>query len=357
MTRNNFSRRDFLKLSAATAGGIALAGCTTALTTTAAPPQATTAPAQATTAPVAAVATLADVTSQDYVWLCAVTSLAFWLDGRKGMTAAGQALGVKTEFLGPQAYDAAAQLTVLEGLIAKKPAGIMIFPADTASLNDTMKSALKANIPIICVNSDVSDKTARYGFVGPDNRGAGQTGGLKAVELLNGKGNVAIMTVPGIEVHESRKQGYLDIFAKYPDIKVVEVVDDKSDPATGLTVATALVQAHPDLNMIIGTDATAGSAIARALKETGTAGKILVVAMDHDADMLPYVQDGTISATLAQNSVMEEWMATYYLYWLTNNSIPAFKDWRVPNAPQCPKTTDVGVTVVTKDNVQYWMSS
>ena len=69
------------------------------------------------------------------------------------MTAAGKALGVKTEFLGPQAYDAAAQLTVLEGLIEKKPAGIMIFPADTASLNDTMKSALKANIPIICVNS------------------------------------------------------------------------------------------------------------------------------------------------------------------------------------------------------------
>jgi len=349
MSRNNFSRRDFLKLSAATAGGIALAGCTSALTPTAAP-------AQATTAPVVPVATLSDVTSQDYVWLCAVTSVAFWLDGRKGMTAAGKALGVKTEFLGPEAYDAAAQLTILEGLISKKPAGIMIFPADTASLNDTMKSALKANIPMICVNSDVSDKSARYGFVGPDNRGAGQTGGKKAVELLNGKGNVAIMTVPGIEVHESRKQGYLDIFAQYPDIKVVEIVDDKSDPAVGLTVATALVQAHPDLSMIIGTDATAGSAIARALKETGTAGKILVVAMDHDADMLPYVQDGTISATLAQNSVMEEWMATNYLYWLTNNSIPAFKDWRVPNAPQCPKNCDVGVTVVTKDNVQYWMS-
>lgn len=350
MTSNNFSRRGFLKLSAATAGGIALAGCASALTPTAAPAQATSAPALAT-------ATLADVTNQDYVWLCAVTSLAFWLDGRKGMTAAGQALGVKTEFLGPQAYDAAAQLTVLEGLIQKKPAGIMIFPADTASLNDTMKSALKANIPIICVNSDVSDKTARYGFVGPDNRGAGQTGGKKAVELLNGKGNVAIMTVPGIDVHEARKAGYMDILSQYPGINVVEIVDDKSDPAVGLTVATALVQAHPDLNMIIGTDATAGSAIARALKETGTAGKILVVAMDHDADMLPYVQDGTISATLAQNSVMEEWMATYYLYWLTNNTIPAFKDWRVPNAPQCPKTCDVGVTVITKDNVQYWISS
>ena len=101
MTGNNFSRRDFLKLSAATAGGIALAGCASALTPTAAALKATSAPA-------VAAATLANVTNQDYVWLCAVTSLAFWLDGRKGMTAAGKALGVKTEFLGPQAYDAAA---------------------------------------------------------------------------------------------------------------------------------------------------------------------------------------------------------------------------------------------------------
>jgi ribose transport system substrate-binding protein len=231
----------------------------------------------------------------------------------------------------------------------------MIFPADTASLNDTMKRALREDIPIVCVNSDVNDLSARYGFVGPNNRGVGQTGGEIAVQLLGGKGKVAIMTVPGIEVHESRKGGYLDIFEKYPDIDVVDIVDNKSDPAYGVTVATALVQANPDLDMIIGTDATAGASIARALKEIGKAGEIKVVAMDRDQDMLPYVQDGTISATLAQNSVMEMWMATHYLYWLKNNVIPEFKDWRVAKAPQCPRYTDIGVSVVTKDNVQYYI--
>ena len=103
--------------------------------------------------------------------------------------------------------------------------------------------------------------------------------------------------------------------------------------------------------MIIGIDATAGAATARALKETGKAGKIKVGAMDRDDDMLPYIKDGTIEYTLAQNSVMEEWVALHYLYWLKHNSIPAFKDWRQVDAPQCPWTTDTGVTVVTKDNV------
>ncbi len=343
----HMSRRDFLHVSALGVGALALAGCGKLSQSQ-----------KATAQPTKQSATVVvKQKNQTYVWLCAVTSVAFWLDGRKGMDASGKALGVKTEFLGPQEYDASKQLKILDDLISRKPAGIMIFPADVASLNDTMKRALKEGIPIVTVNSDVNDPTARYGFVGPNNRGVGRTGGTIAVKLLKGKGNVAIMTVPGIEVHESRKNGYLDVFKQHNGIKVVEIVNDKSDPAYGVTVATQLIQAHPDLNMIVGTDATAGAAIARALKETGMAGKIKVVAMDRDQDMLPYVQDGTISATLAQNSVMEEWLATHYLYWLANNTIPEFGngDWRAANAPQVPPYTDVGVSVVTKENVKHYI--
>lgn len=352
MSKNGeVSRRKFLQLSAAgvAASGLALSGCAPAAAPAAAP-------TQAAAAPTAAVSNASSQhLDQTYVWLCAVTSVAFWLDGRKGLEAAGQQLGVKTDFLGPVEYDAAQQLKILDELIGKKPAGIMIFPADANSLSDSMKRAMKEGIPVLCVNSDVADPTARYGFVGPDNRGVGRTGGQMVAQLLNGKGNVAIMTVPGIEVHESRAGGYKDALANYPDIKIVDIVNDKSDPAVGVTVATQLVQAHPDLDLIIGTDATAGAAIARALKETGKAGKVKVMAMDRDQDMLPYIQDGTISATLAQNSTLEEWLATTYLYWLKNNSVPTFDDWRAANAPQVPKFTDVGVSVVTKDNVGFYL--
>lgn len=345
--KSNVSRRNFLRTSALGLGGIALGGCASQAAQPG-PPQAQ--PANASGAGMAQ-------SDQSYVWLCAVTAVAFWLDGRKGLESAGQNLGVKTEFLGPVEYDAAQQLKILDELIGKKPAGIMIFPADTQSLSDTMKRALKEDIPVICVNSDVADPSARYAFVGPNNYEVGRTGGKIAADLLGGKGSVAIMTVPGIEVHESRAGGYQDELANYSDIKIVDVVNDQSDPAVGLNVATQLIQAHPDLDMLIGTDATAGAAIARALKETGRAGEIKVVAMDRDQDMLPFIKDGTISATLAQNSVLEEWLATHYLYWLKNNTVPEFKDWRVANAPQTPPYTDIGVSVVTKDNVDHYIKT
>jgi ribose transport system substrate-binding protein len=340
------SRRTFLGQTGAIAAGAFLAGCATA-------PKPAPAAAPATVAP-AATAAQASTKDETYVWLCAVTSIAFWVDGRAGMDAACKELGVKGEFLGPVEYDPVAQLKILEELIPKKPAGIMIFPADDQSLNEALKRAMGDGIPVVVVNHDVLDPTARYGFVGPNNFEVGRMGGRYAAQVLNGKGKVAFMTTTN-PAHGLRAGGYKDIFKDYPDIKVVAEVDEKSDPAVGLTVATQLLQAQPDLDMIIGVDATAGAATARALKETGKAGKIKVVAMDRDDDMLPYIEDGTILATMAQNSFLEEWCATYFLYWLKHNSIPAFKDhWQVVGAPQCPKLTDTGVTIVTKDNVKFF---
>jgi len=339
---DKLTRRNMLKMSAAGVGALALAGCSS--------------PAEE---PAAAEENVEEASQekQNYIWLCAVTSVAFWIDGREGMEAAAEELGVTTEFLGPVEYDAAQQLKTLEELIATEPDGIMIFPADTESLNDAMKRAMDNDIPILCVNSDVSDPSARYGFVGPDNYQVGRQGGQIVAELLGGSGQVAIMTVPGIEVHESRSGGYEDELANYPDIEIVDIVNDESDPEVGLNVATQLIQAHPDLDLIIGTDATAGAAIARALKETGKDGEIKVVAMDRDQDMLPYVKDGTIDATLAQNSELEEWTALHYLYWLRNNSVPAFEEagWKAAGAPQVPRYTDTGVSVVTQDNVDFYI--
>lgn len=338
---NAISRREFLSVTAAASAGAFLAGCA---------PAATAAP---TAAPVVAVEPTKAVSDETYVWLGAVTAIAFWIDGQTGFYGACESLGVKGEYLGPVEYDAVQQLKILEELIARKPAGIMIFPADDQSLNEPLKRAMAEGIPVIVVNHDVNDPTARYGFVGPDNFQVGVIGGRYTVDYMKGKGNVAFMTTTN-PAHGLRAAGYKSVFQDYPDIKVVAEVDEKSDPAYGLTVATQLIQSNPDLDMIIGVDATAGAATARALKETGMDGKIACVAMDRDDDMLPYIEDGTILATMAQNSVLEEWMATYYLYWLKHNTVPAFPDWRAAGAPQVPGITDTGVTVVTKDNVKYF---
>ena len=98
-----------------------------------------------------------------------VTSIPFWTDPVAGFMAACEALGVKGTFTGPVEFDAAAQARTVEELIAKKPAGIVIFPADPDALSEPLKKAMEAGIPVICANSDVKDLSARYGYVGINN--------------------------------------------------------------------------------------------------------------------------------------------------------------------------------------------
>ncbi|MHB1161313.1 MAG: substrate-binding domain-containing protein, partial [Chloroflexota bacterium] len=218
----SLSRRQFLAASMASAAGVALAGGHTL----AAPEPKRASQTQ---------------TMEEYVWVGAVTAIAFWLDGQQGFRAAGDSLGVKTTYLGPVEYDPVAQMRILEELIASKPAGIMIFPADDQSLNDTLKQAMATGIPVVVVNHDVNDPTARYAFVGPDNVNVGRIGGQAAVNFLNGQGKVGFVTTTN-PAHGQRVSGYEEVFAKHPGIQIVGSVDEQSDPNVALTVATQLLQ-------------------------------------------------------------------------------------------------------------------
>jgi len=296
---------------------------------------------------------------EEYVFVAYVTSIPFWIDPVAGFNAACDELKVKCSFMGPVEFDAAAQARTVEELIAKKPAGIVIFPADPDALSEPLKKAMEAGIPVMAANSDVNDKSARYGYIGINNIEGGKLGAGIVVDLLtkkygSPKGTVAIMTMPGVSVHEDRKNGYLEVLKKYPDIKVADIVNDKADPSVGVTVAASLMQAHPDLDIIIGTDATSGASAARAVTEANKKGKVQIVAMDRDEDLLDYIADGTVYASLAQRNFLEEYLAVHYLYWLNHSKINALPDWKAANAPQIPPNTDTGAMVITKANVDQF---
>ena len=308
---------------------------------------------------IAPLTAMAEEPEEEYVFVAYVTSIPFWTDPVAGFMAACDALGVKGSFTGPVEFDAAAQARTIDELIAKKPAGIVIFPADPDALSDPLKRAMEAGIPVICANSDVTDLTARYGYVGINNFEGGKLGAGIAVDLLTEKygepkGKVAIMTMPGVTVHEDRKDGYLSVFDQYEGIEVVDIVNDKADPSVGVTVAGALIQGNPDLDMIVGTDATSGASAARAVNEADKKGEILIVAMDRDEDLLDYIADGTVAASLVQRNFLEEWVAVHYLYWLNHDMIEALPDWRAADAPQIPPNTDTGAMVVTAENVDQF---
>jgi ribose transport system substrate-binding protein len=292
---------------------------------------------------------------ETYIYLANVTQVPFWIDQKHALEDAGKYLGVRTQFTGPTTADAQAEAAALDQIVATHPAGIMVFPPDSKTLIPGINRAVEAGIPVVTMIGDVPD-SKRFTHIGIDNYRAGEEGAKLLAAAIGGKGKVVVGTFQAAGVLD-RMRGYKDYLAKhYPAIQVVGVVDDHADPSYAPQAYAAAISAHPDLAGIGGTDGDSGAGAARAVVEAGKKGKIKIVAMDRNEDMLNYIQDGTITASVAQKSYMETWLAVNLLYWLHHNVGPArmLPDWKAAKIDPLPQDVDTGIMPITRDNVQQF---
>ena len=291
---------------------------------------------------------------EEYVFLSVVTQVPFWADHRAGLEAASADLGVKTTFTGPLDFDTAGQARQLDELIARNPAGILIFPGDAGALAPGIDRAVEAGIPVACLTGDVPN-SKRSVYLGIANFDAGRVGGEMLAQAIGGKGKVILGTFPAPSVLE-RVEGYKSIFKEnYPAIEVVDVVNDKADPSYAPTAYAQALQAHPDVVGIGGTDGDSGKGAALAVMEQGKKGTVKIVAMDRNTDMLPYIADGTIDGAVAQKSWIESYLAVHMLHWLRNGKIKIVADPAKAGINPLPEIVSTGVMRVTKENVQAFM--
>ncbi|MBC6935844.1 MAG: sugar ABC transporter substrate-binding protein [Chloroflexi bacterium] len=321
------SRRDFMKSGAAASVGALMTSQLAAL------------PAAAQ-----------DTSDQEYVYLSIVTQVPFWVDHRAALEDAGKVLGVRTTFTGPVDFDVAGQARQLDEIVARNPAGIVIFPGDAGAITPGINRAVEAGIPVVLVISDAPE-SKRYSILGINGFQAGRVGGEMLAQAIGGRGKVVIGGFQSPNIIE-RMEGYKAVFAeKYPDIEVVAEVDDRADPAYAPTAYAAAIAANPDVAGIGGTDGDSGKGAALAVRDAGKVGEIKIVAMDRNDDMLPFIEDGTIYGTVVQKSYTEMFLAVHLLYWLKNDVLKVVPDWRGAGLNILPERVETGVFAVTQENV------
>ena len=123
----------------------------------------------------------------------------------------------------------AEQQKEFQQIVKTKPPGILLSAADASLLKGDIDAAIAAGIPVVTVDSD-SPGSKRLFFVGTNNYEAGRMGGRRLAELLKGKGNVVVFTMPGQANLEERLKGYKDALSDHAGIKITDVIDFKGDP-------------------------------------------------------------------------------------------------------------------------------
>ncbi len=291
--------------------------------------------------------------NERYIFVAANNKLPYWQEAQAGFKDAARALGVRAEFTGAETYAPQEELEAFQKALEKKPAGVLVSPARPDLFKDAIDSAVKSGIPVICVDSDAPD-SKRIMFIGTDNYRSGIDSGTHMAEILHGQGRIVVITLGGQHNIQERERGVKDALNKYPGVKIVQMLDDRGDPATANDQVSALLESKDKKNQFDGIlclEASGGPGAAEALHRLNMEGKIPIVAMDKNPETLDAIANGRIALTIGQKPYTMSFYGLKFLDDLHHNIVHEFKDWKTAPASPLPTRVDTGTAVINSKNL------
>lgn len=176
--------------------------------------------------------------------------------------------GVKVEVVVQSGnVDVQGQIGHVRNFINQGVDAILINPNSPTAFDPIFKQAKGRNILVIATDAEVSSKDAIY--VGIDQKAWAAQSAQWLADTLKGKGNVVTINgIAGNPANEARVAGYKEVFAKYPDIKVLNEANASWDQAQGQQAMQNLLATYPGINGVWVQDGMADGAW-RAIEAAG----------------------------------------------------------------------------------------
>ncbi|AOS44215.1 Autoinducer 2-binding protein LsrB precursor [Lacunisphaera limnophila] len=229
---------------------------------------------------------------------------AYFISCKNGADKAAKELGVELLFDGPTDSNAAKQNEIVENWITLGLDVITVAAENKESLSTALRKARAQGIAVLTYDADAMPD-ARSFFVNQATP-AGIALGLldKAAELAGGEGEIAIITAT---LTAGNQREWLRIIhetlpVKYPKLKLIAVrpSDDLKDKAQ--SEATALMSAHPNLEVIVAICTPGTPGAAEAVKQAGKTGKVHVIGLGLPNENRRYVHEGVTDAVMLWNT-------------------------------------------------------
>ncbi|MEJ7608064.1 MAG: substrate-binding domain-containing protein [Bryobacteraceae bacterium] len=287
---------------------------------------------------------------EKYYLVATNIKIPYWQAAAAGLAKVATDIKVTTQITGPETYNPQAQREEFARIVAMKPAGILLSPADPGLLKEDIDKAIAAGVPVITMDSD-APATQRVMFIGTNNYQAGLIGGRVLIKQLQGKGNVVVFTIPAQENLEERLRGYKDALVSSPHISIVQVVDIRGDSALAFDKTVEIVDAGKlKIDAFVCLEATACKEVAEVLNRKKSTGKV-VIAMDTEQGTLEWIEKGVIAATIAQRPYTMAYYGVKMLDDLHHHKPAAGGNWRQNLTSPIPAIIDTGASLVDKSNL------
>ena len=204
-----------------------------------------------------------------------------WFDlVNEGAQAAAAALEAQTGsdieiiYSAPTSADVVQQNQIIESAIATSPDGLAVDLLDPAANRAPLEDAEAREIPLVIFDS-IPPEGKQITYIGSDICEQAKIAARRLVEILDGEGKVAIMQgVPTAPNHAIRAECHREVFAEHDGIEVVAEGIDMDDIQQAQSQAAAIMQANPDLDGWVASNAAGPVGIGQAIIEAGKTGEV-----------------------------------------------------------------------------------
>jgi len=261
---------------------------------------------------------------------------------KAGVEAAAKEFGIDAKIDGPVDWNLDQQVAIIENYITQGVDGLAIAPLSSEVIDPIIAKAIDAGIPTVTFNTD-SASSKRIAFYGQDLVESGRTQAKYLADYIGEKGKVLITSCDAAAPwSQDREKGNREMFASYPDIEVVGIINAKGDEQTTYAAIENAIQANPDLVGIASLDAVTTPAVGRAILRYDLKGKIKQVGHDLMPETVDNIAADATDATLSQNPYMQGYLPVKALFEHIMYGTPL-------------ESVDTGILKVDEDNVKEYL--
>jgi ribose transport system substrate-binding protein len=222
---------------------------------------------------------------------------------RAGAEQAAKDLGVNFSWVAAQFNgDIEGQIGIVESQLAMRPDALILVPMNANALVPKVKEANLLGIPVINPDTRLAGGDV-VSFVGLDERSSAIQMAKFIVKHFNGTVKLAILEgFRGSSTAEERLVGFREVFDAEPGVKVLASQTADWDREKGLKVTEDILQAHPDIQLIVASNDEMALGAIQAIKSAGKTNQVFVTGDDTIPAALQALQDGQLLATIDGNT-------------------------------------------------------
>ncbi|MFZ4764969.1 MAG: sugar ABC transporter substrate-binding protein [Roseimicrobium sp.] len=264
----------------------------------------------------------------------------FFVDLNEGLKKVVESHGDRLVTFDSQ-HNSLKQKNDLSDILQQNPAAIFLNPVNWEGIRGSLIEAKRKNVPIIVVDTDVSDRELVLCQVISDNVGAGRLA-AEALGKVKPNAKVAILHLSTAKSCIDRVAGFKEVMAKFPEMKLLDTQEGKGTIEGGRPVMRDLLGRYPELDAVFPINDPSALGAYSAVEAAGKAGQVTIVTVDGSREAAAAIKEGKLHSTSAQFPKDIGRVAAEKAYEHLGGK-PVEKDIRIP------------VKLVTKENAEAFL--